>query len=161
MAGRTERQTAVSVRVYACVCAGVCVCVRACVCVCVRESVCESVCACVSVCVWCVWVCVCVCVCLCVCLPACLSVKQGSPNSMWQRRSLELFYLFIYWRLIAPPTAQGHLRAFCSIKADTGWIQYKTCAFNKWKTYIYMELTTMNKAFLELSRKQKHEKQGR
>ena len=43
--------------------------------------------------------------------------------------------LRLHWRRIAPSTAQGHLRAFHSIKSYTSWIQYKPCTFYKRKTY--------------------------
>ena len=45
-------------------------------------------------------------------------------------------YLFIYRRLIAKSTAQGHLRDFHKFKSRTSWIQYKTCTLlHKRKTY--------------------------
>ena len=37
-----------------------------------------------------------------------------------------IIHLFIYWRLIAQSTAQGHLRAFHKFKSHTSWIQHKT-----------------------------------
>ena len=52
-----------------------------------------------------------------------------------QRQTDRGIYLFIYWRLIAQSTTQGHLRAFHKFKSSTSWIQYKSCALHKHKTY--------------------------
>ena len=34
--------------------------------------------------------------------------------------------IIFYWRLIAPPTTQGHLRAFHKFKSHTSWLEYNT-----------------------------------
>ena len=43
--------------------------------------------------------------------------------------------VIIDWRLIAPSTAPGHLRAFHKFKSRTSWVQYKTCTLHKRKPY--------------------------
>ena len=69
-----------------------------------------------------------------------------SSRTHWLRAVRDLFFkihfyifVFIYWRFIAPSTAQGHLTAFYWIKFDiyiyTSWMQCKICTFYKRKTY--------------------------
>ena len=51
------------------------------------------------------------------------------PSHVFMWMSLCYFFLyslFIYWRLIAPSTAQGHLGACQKCKSGTRWTQYKT-----------------------------------
>ena len=67
--------------------------------------------------------------------PTCLT-KESKGHCSIQNPKNKQPNLFIYfWRLIAPPTAQGHLRALHFIKSYTSWIQYKTCTFYKRKTH--------------------------
>ena len=57
------------------------------------------------------------------------------PNYRSPYHRARSVYVFIYWRLLAQSTTQGHLSAFHQIKSDTSWIQYKTCTLYKRKTY--------------------------
>ena len=53
--------------------------------------------------------------------------------------------LYIYWRLIAQSTVQGHLRAFHTFKSRTSWIQYNNkTEKKKWKNGHFNGLLAVN-----------------
>ena len=68
------------------------------------------------------------------CIRHFLFEKTDSERSIVWLNASKNVLLFIYWRLIAQSTGQGHLRAFHSIKSYTNWIWYKTCTFCKHNT---------------------------